>query len=692
MGVRGDLSTRQMFPTTAKDAHFKRGHINPVQLFAKTKIFIRHKTKHMFASACRPGGPDFLDHGLLPTRPTRPALRRRRYSIDVVTNDWEDKNALGWRSVSDEDMPTLFDYPAATFLPLEVSFAEAEAPVARLPVQLLPSPERIRTFQKYSPIWPPNNGSIFLELENSSITNEDVRIIIDTGYESWWRDSILNVSLEILSDDFDCRSNDIAIANSFVASILYRVGKDGDVDENNFANYKEEKQRFAGKKWIFLPINDGYKSEVQGINDGVHWALVVIDVVERSACYFDGLWSRDPDWRYHWEQLARTVVLGVEYVLGLKLNFEIEDPRCTPEQFTHNSFKHDNGPCGPYVWYMTLLFVQRIVQAQARGENKTYVRCDDDLSDKWNFDSNDVRGYALNSILERKLKHMVEKAVENHDEAALRDTSVTVLPERPELITNIPPFQPEWWPAKKQVIEEQETEEVETVNDETDDGETDDGETDDGETDDGETDDGETDDESESDTETIGHDFADDNSLASDDSSARTGHGTPAGSVASDTHVGDIEGIVIGNNDNELLEDDPEAADAHEIRLDEELSDSARCVTHGNNMENGPRMYLDAGPLSPLHSPHSSPSTVQGDVEEVPTDGSTHEADIQAAYPTFADMDEDTATPRDVIIEWQRSNAPSPSSENFTSGVQQAGDPHSPVKSTLLDEEQNSDE
>lgn len=407
--------TLETFPTTAKDAHFKRA-----RAYEKTKRIIRHKTPRMFAMTVR--DPRDFGAGLVPTRKHTPPLKRRRYSIDVNTNGWNDETATGWTSNSNEDI-SMEDVPAIGFVAPAYLAEDLEPPVAREPDFSLPNPFHIQTLHRK--ILPPADGGVFLDLENSSISNEDFYTICDrTGGSCWWSDSILDVALELCGTEVECKRRRIEISNSLISTIVYRCGKSGDDDGNNFARNKEEKERFEGKKWIFLPINDGIVKQSCGEESaGCHWSFVVIDVIGETAHYVDSLFSDN----VHFQNLAWYVARGVFYLIGVN-DFKFLVEHHAPHQLYDNYFRgKDYGPCGPFVLEMIYRMLHLIVEAQDSNTEdeleldipKGYGRSRD-----WGVNSKQTRQLVSDMILGAREKKLVQCAQVEHDKMALDGVDV----------------------------------------------------------------------------------------------------------------------------------------------------------------------------------------------------------------------------------------------------------------------------
>ena len=358
----------------------------------------------------------------VPIKSARPQTLKRRYSLDVTTKGWK-ANAYD-RTSKDaaEESSELF----ATLIPLTSDYEETDMRIARAPTSTLPSPLRFPELIKLDS--PSFDDAIFLELEVSSLTNIDLWHVTTREMPwAWWADSILNVALEIISEKYNCESRSIWIANSLIASILYRVGKDGDVDGNNYKSYNQEKLRLAGKKWIFLPINDGFAEE-DPLARGSHWSFLVIDIVDRSAIYEDGLFSHNDEWIGH--AIAYYIMTGVGNLLNLELNFRVD--HYAPHQWNNNlaPMWADNGPCGPWTIFSIILFTKRIIGFQDDGiEASRTISFDDVVWSWWEFDSKNVREYIQSIIFERRQRQVVEQANAAHSIALANLEEALNLPD-----------------------------------------------------------------------------------------------------------------------------------------------------------------------------------------------------------------------------------------------------------------------
>lgn len=404
--------TFDKFPTTAKDAHYKRARIYP-----KTRVGIRQKTSTMFVASMR----DYP--GLhAPTKKTSPPFRKRRYSIDVNTEGWNREKLTGGSGVFSDDVVM----ENTDFATPEIKHQEIELPVLRQPFLSLPDPHRRIDMQRFRLTDAPKaDFSTYLELDNSSLTNEDFNLIMDLkGSEAWFRDSILDVALELLSKQYTCKENLVEIANSMVTLLLFHVGRDGDTDENDFANYNEEKKRFHDKHFIFLPINDGYISQDASAINGTHWSFVVVNRLRGEAHYLDSYFSANANHR----RVAWCVVQGLGLLLSEEYHFQTEFH--VPHQWRTNREERDVGPCGPFVYAMIRIYLKYIRYMQDGGEAYLIdLRVPSDFAEGefWNFNSRDVRWKIRTEIAYARLYGLRDRLIAEHDRAALQDVEGVVV-------------------------------------------------------------------------------------------------------------------------------------------------------------------------------------------------------------------------------------------------------------------------
>ncbi|KAF2249542.1 hypothetical protein BU26DRAFT_519575 [Trematosphaeria pertusa] len=414
--MTADSLTSASWQPVAKDAHYKRS-----RAYRMTKPMLRHQTRATFVIAARGGRM-----GLVPTKKTRPPLRQRRYSVDVITGYQEPTG----HAATERELAML-DAPAIYFEQPPLKYHETDEPLLREPDFILPDPRRFPDFNPRRFLYDvyPSNHTYF-EGEKASVTNEDIWTILQrTGDHSWMRDTILDVGLELVAQRYDCERRKIAIANSMTAGLLYLPGKAGDIDENNYANYGDYEEQFRDKKYIFLPLNDGFGETNGSFTHGLHWSFLAIDRLKMTAHFVDSLLIDN----YSQQFTALTVMRGVENILNESYDFTIEWN--TPHQWRNNSFAgEDAGPCGPFVVKMIDLYVRHIAAYQDNGqEDNCTLDLPDDFPERFEtmFSSWDVRVKLMKDIAKAKVKADSARIEALHNSHALSglEAEVVVLDE-----------------------------------------------------------------------------------------------------------------------------------------------------------------------------------------------------------------------------------------------------------------------
>ncbi|KAF2261722.1 hypothetical protein CC78DRAFT_546427 [Lojkania enalia] len=397
-------SSMNSFPATAKEAH-----LNCTHAFPKTRSSILTKTATMCVAAARG-----RRQGMVLTAGATTPLRHRRYSVDVVTEGWSAKEAVGW-SNNDGNLPKV-EVPMATASGAQ----EAEPLMRQAPALDLPDPRRFYDLSKYLIDPQPGDDTICLELEQSTLTNEEFNLICSATDDAWWRDNILNTALELIGRERRAGSRGIKIINSMISSILYQVGLYGDTDGDSFKQYAGYKKQLAGNRWIFLPINDGFVSLDFGETAGTHWAFILVDTHRRTARYID---SFDPS-NSTMHQVAHHVVGGLEYLL--EGNYERIIEWDTPHQWKQNrvNLGQDFGPCGPFVVCMISYLVKKIVKYQEAGSaNHIVLDMGVGWTKSWRFDSHRVRQETKAIIAHECHQRHVMRLYKAHEEAASKPAS-----------------------------------------------------------------------------------------------------------------------------------------------------------------------------------------------------------------------------------------------------------------------------
>jgi hypothetical protein len=376
------------------------------RVFKQTRSLSRHKTAQTYITSLRG-----YQCKLPPTRPTRPALRHRRHSIDVTTVD---DYSFSYEEFTEENdhavpsMPVSFEpVPTVGFLNREM-----DEPTLREPTIQLPDPRRYEELNLLCN-FPPLNDEKYLEVGDSSITNAEFHLIPElAGTNSWFTDNILDVALEMVRLEYETDSHEIAITVSTAVQLLYMAGVG--LGTEGMDHYKESSK---DKKWIFLPINDGLDGTTP-----THWSLLVVNRHDYTAHYVDSLY---PDSGYHVEN-GQHVAKGLGILLDEEYQFVVEE--YAPNQKMHNTHKiwrdgvklgEDAGPCGPFVVTMTKIYIQEITLAEGYCHADLYLAFDFPSRFRHLFNSYLVRQDIQNKMAELKKKLMARELTAAHDAVVL---------------------------------------------------------------------------------------------------------------------------------------------------------------------------------------------------------------------------------------------------------------------------------
>lgn len=433
--------TFENFPSRvydAKDEYVQRG-----KLYTKTRQMMRSNNGRVSVVASR----GYQREAHVPTQRTQPALLKRRYSVDVnTTDDYPRKSRrLSYKSIAkvSTSSNSASDQPASPTAPKhqantdtfqsddEHKYAfENEPPVKKVATLDCPNPLRYKELAHARARAPPHNDKIYLELGATTIRNDSWNYMAVTdnscGSEVWMRGESLDMALEVLRLKQQCDVNAIDIANSDTSQVFYFANMCNDGATSTYDQYRA---RFQGKRWIFIPINDGIGGSINEDHSGSHWTLVAMDLMKQTAHYFDSLTRHRPNY----EGMAKDIAQGVVNILGLnswQWTFVVEH-NC-PNQWRNNLFKHDGGPCAPFVFRMTEMLVEHIRNHQDYGlEDQCSLELPAGFEDDFgnHFHSREIRYRMQRDILEFKVDAEARALIEQHDAAAMRDAEVTFVVE-----------------------------------------------------------------------------------------------------------------------------------------------------------------------------------------------------------------------------------------------------------------------
>jgi len=384
-----------------------------ISIFHNTRQTMRHETSKMLVLCSR----GFERTGFAPTKKTSPPLSTRRYSIDVLAKPWAFKKGLQGET----------DAPCKAS-PAVQKHHESEPRLRAEPIQAFPEPLRYRELNIRASRPPPHNDETYLAMGDSVLPNTDFNYMLDcTEGEAWMRDSALGMSLDVLEHVLECHKYGISIISPNTAQIIYLAARCNDADD---ASYDIYRHRLQDKRWILMPINDG----IGAYSDGTHWSLVIVDRVHKIGFYYDSMGVNSNN---RIQQLACEVSKGLLEVLG-------EGPKLfewaflaqveSPDQWWDNQFKHDRGPCGPFVWKMAKMMITKIIEYQLSGHE---ADCDLALPRGFRryfksvFDSWLVRLEMQQYIKWVKADQESLMSTEEHDQIAVEGENVVMSQERP---------------------------------------------------------------------------------------------------------------------------------------------------------------------------------------------------------------------------------------------------------------------
>ncbi|OCK73351.1 hypothetical protein K432DRAFT_387437 [Lepidopterella palustris CBS 459.81] len=306
-------------------------------------------------------------------------------------------------------------------------FSEADDSDTVMDIELTPTRSPVSSALPSDSLTNPEpNGSTYLELESAMITNREFLNIRKLDIDGWFEDGTLNVALSLLAQDYQAIIDhyDIFIAMSYLGQILWMIDKNEYTGEDLKA-YSAEKKNLEGKRWVFIPINDGF----DGNSSGTHWTLIVIDTQQGAAHYIDSITT----WETSNRAIAARVVKGFEALMDIEIcGLERRVEENVPDQTMDNFCGTDWGPCGPFVYSITQYILAGMGSCALRGSAQCFHIAFRGV-DKQNFafDSaavrqeiwNKVRNAKWQQILEMELKEESQctNAKEEHFQEAMEE-------------------------------------------------------------------------------------------------------------------------------------------------------------------------------------------------------------------------------------------------------------------------------
>jgi hypothetical protein len=155
--------------------------------------------------------------------------------------------------------------------------------------------------------------------------------------------------------------------------------------------FKAEHDALQGKRYVFIPINDGYKSLVEGriwiedkeaLSVGNHWSFIVVDTLMKTARYIDslvpvcqGASGRDMIENTQINsEVAGMVLYGFNTFMGYpKGAFTSSTLKWLPNGNLNNSGRFDAGSCGLYVYAIMKYFLSNC-ELLLKGLKESFTR------------------------------------------------------------------------------------------------------------------------------------------------------------------------------------------------------------------------------------------------------------------------------------------------------------------------------
>ncbi|KAL6709255.1 hypothetical protein ACN47E_001662 [Coniothyrium glycines] len=407
-------TTFENFPDRCPEAAAARSKFHAsAQIFGNTRDMMGFHGTNMSIFATR----GFPRSGYLPSKKTTPPLLARRYSIEVLTKR---PDRATWR---EQELAYATRY-------LMSHHNETDLVICRRPLMLVPTPMRYASLSDRLPIVPPGDEKTYLDLGDVQLSNVAFRYIScvnvqDFGVEVWMTGDSISMALEVLRRDLDCDNHSIAIVNGDSAQILRMAFAYGDACGSEYDYYR---QQYHGKRWIFIVINDGYSDTTSNGTHGSHWSLVGIDVCGEKVHYYDSISVRNSARHENAQQVAAGMVL----ILGLELaKYQFYMEYHSPDQYANNMFAGDGGPCGPFIYLMTMILCRKIIDHQAMGrENDCWLDLDHTFPAFFtqHFHSLHVRYYIQRSIARWKTITQAPLIAQQYDYKIACESGVELLP------------------------------------------------------------------------------------------------------------------------------------------------------------------------------------------------------------------------------------------------------------------------
>lgn len=393
-------------------------HDQHAHAFAQTGTHLRIKTESLFVIASRGFGRE-----LSSTKSFRPSLKSRRYTIDVSLSTGDEQCRRDYATYEYDRSPEDLTYPMQSTAKMGVTVRETDEPVQFQTQLIVPDPLRYRELHRWGRVMPHFDENRYPGIDgerrfmmdtyarfiDGPLMNEDYMTVTSTTSESWYRDDVMDAALALCSIYYKGEENGIKVVGSATTQVLNFAAM-GELDMNELQAYAPA---FEGKKWIFMPLNNGIGGTTLGQFEGSHWSLLAIDRPNRAAHYIDGMKDSGMD------KMASRYARALQKMLDdEEYNFFIE---ChAPGQWNDNGARVDWGPCGPYVLAIIRIMMSRIRDFQIAGhEEDVALHIEPDFRSRFGFDSHDERRSLEYTIASYKADQVAEQRAMIHAQTVL---------------------------------------------------------------------------------------------------------------------------------------------------------------------------------------------------------------------------------------------------------------------------------
>ncbi|KAF2817593.1 uncharacterized protein BDZ99DRAFT_19683 [Mytilinidion resinicola] len=213
-------------------------------------------------------------------------------------------------------------------------------------------------------------GTAFLELQHSVVYESEIPALQGTREDGWVSDNVIAVAFELLGIWTSCSDKGISLMNPTDARALCQIGVKElqNFGPEDLKGLEKLKDHLQDKRWVFIPINDGYQPTNGNISisQGSHWCLLVVDLVCKKSHYIDSFGAL-------LSETAGYVDAGMQRFLGFRdkpwgMQYEQNSPSQIPGQ-QNDAAKLDKGACGPFFYAMAATLVWHIIAVERDGRH-----------------------------------------------------------------------------------------------------------------------------------------------------------------------------------------------------------------------------------------------------------------------------------------------------------------------------------